>query len=88
MEEEEKAAQLAAQDEATRAMIQEKQDAIEQLESELAEKRTQLQETQDRFSDLQEELEIIQKKHLQLQGDRDLLLTKNKDQRDKMLKQM
>lgn len=45
----------------------------------MSEKRTQLQETQDRFSDLQEELEIIQKKHLQLQGDRDLLLTKNKD---------
>ena len=79
---------MAAQDEATRAIIEEKADEIEQLKSELADKRSQLQETQDLVSDLKEELEIIQKKHLQLQGDRDLLLTKNKDQRDKMMKQM
>lgn len=45
-----------------------------------------MQETQDVVSDLKEELEILQKKQLQLQGDRDLLQTKNKDQRDKMLK--
>lgn len=45
-----------------------------------------MQETQDRVSDLQEELEILQKKQLQVVGDRDMLHTKNKELRDKNLK--
>lgn len=55
-------------------------DTIEQLQAELEQKRSELGEAQRLVSDLKEELDIFEKKQLALSGERDLLISKNRDQ--------
>ena len=57
-----------------------KDDAIEQLQAELEQKRSELGEAQRLVSDLKEELDIFEKKQLALSGERDILISKNRDQ--------
>ena len=63
----------AGQDEAAQAMLEEKDDMIEQLKGELESKREELAEAQRGISDLQEELEILQKRQLAVTCEKDLL---------------
>ena len=50
------------------------------MQAELEQKRSELGEAQRLVSDLKEELDIFEKKQLALSGERDILISKNRDQ--------
>jgi chromosome segregation ATPase len=71
---------MEAQDEATKALLQEKNDLIEQLQSELAEKRAEVTEARNLIGNLKEELDIQEQKQTQVAADRDQLSAKLREQ--------
>ena len=63
----------AEQDEATRAIIQEKDDMLEQLQSELGTKRAEIADAQRTIADMKVELDIMEKKQIAFVNERDVL---------------
>jgi len=61
-QEEEEQKEEEIRNEATLAMLQEKDDMIEQLQNELENKRSEIAEATRTVADLKEELEILEKK--------------------------
>ena len=55
--------------------MQEKDDMIEQLQAELETKRQEIEEAQRTVADMKEELDIMEKKHTHVEGERDMLAT-------------